>query len=109
MNDTTLWAIFIAVGIGTFLIRLSFIQIHGKGMVQLDKYKKPLHLLAPAVLAALSIPAIVQQNKTEELAASVPALAAAAVTAALAWRFRGIFWPLCLGMITFWSLKYVGL
>ncbi|MCC4262885.1 AzlD domain-containing protein [Oceanimonas baumannii] len=106
MNETTLWIIFIAVGIGTFLIRLSFIQIHGKGMVRLDKYKKVLHLLAPAVLATLSIPAIVQQNKTPELMASLPALAAAAVTAGLAWRFRGVFWPLCLGMLTFWCMRY---
>ncbi|OIN09175.1 AzlD domain-containing protein [Oceanisphaera psychrotolerans] len=109
MNETTLWTIFIAVGIGTFLIRLSFIQLHGKGMIRLDNYKKALHLLAPAVLAALSIPAIVQQNKTPEVMASLPALAAALATAILAWRFRGVFWPLCLGMIIFWSLKYYGL
>lgn len=109
MSEITLWAIFIAVGIGTFLIRLSFIQLHGKGMIRLDSYKKALHLLAPAVLAALSIPAIVQQNKSPDIMASLPALAAALVTAVLAWRFRGVFWPLCLGMVTFWCLKYLNL
>lgn len=109
MNEVTLWAIFIAVGIGTFLIRLSFIQLHGRGMLRLDKYAKALQLLAPAVLAALSIPAILLQNKASDEVASLPPLAAAAVTALLAWRFRGVFWPLSLGMITFWGMSYVGL
>lgn len=106
MDNLTLWLIFIAVGIGTFAIRLSFIQLHGKGSFNVGKYRSVLQLLAPAVLAALSIPAIIFQSKTSLDAVSIAQIVAAAVTAILAWYFRGVFWPLCLGMVTFWMLTF---
>jgi len=106
MDNLTLWLIFIAVGIGTFAIRLSFVHLHGRGSFNIGKHQTALQLLAPAVLAALSIPAIIFQDKTTLDSVSMAQIAAASVTAILAWRFRGVFWPLCIGMVIFWILKF---
>ncbi|WP_116473906.1 AzlD domain-containing protein [Zobellella maritima] len=106
MDNLTLWLIFITVGIGTFAIRLSFIHLHGRENFNIGKHQRVLQLLAPAVLAALSIPAIIFQDKTVLDSVSMAQITAASVTAILAWYFRGVFWPLCMGMVTFWILKF---
>ncbi|ART82674.1 hypothetical protein CBP31_08610 [Oceanisphaera profunda] len=106
MDNLTLWMIFIAVCIGTFAIRLSFVHLHGRGSFNIGKHQTTLQLLAPAVLAALSIPAIIFQDKATLDSVSIAQITAALVTAILAWAFKGVFWPLCLGMITFWIMKF---
>ncbi|MHA6964515.1 AzlD domain-containing protein [Zobellella denitrificans] len=106
MDNTVLWLLFVAIGIGTFAIRLSFIQLHGRRGFNMGRYQKILQLLAPAVLAALSIPAIMFQRNESLGEPSVEQIVAAAVTALLSWYFKGVFWPLLMGMATFWGMRF---
>mgnify|MGYP001388263939 CR=1 FL=1 len=106
MDSTVLWLLFIIIGVGTFAIRLSFIQLHGRGGFDMGKYQKVLHLLAPAVLAALSIPAIIFQYNRGISEVSVEQIVAASVTALLSWYLKGVFWPLLIGMSAFWVMKF---
>ncbi|WMC11667.1 AzlD domain-containing protein [Oceanimonas pelagia] len=106
MNSVELWLLFVGVGIGTFAIRLSFIQLHGSLSFNMAKCQKVFSLLAPAVLAALSVPAIIFQQGNTMATQSGAQLVAAAVTALWAWYSKGVFWPLMAGMGTFWLIKF---
>ena len=46
MDTVTLWLLFFAVGLGTFLVRVSFIELHGATRELLDRSKDILMLLA---------------------------------------------------------------
>lgn len=106
MDNTSLWLLFIGIGIGTFAIRLSFIQLHGRGGFNIGRYQRILQLLAPAVLAALSIPAIIFQRDDVMSELSMVQIVAATVTALLSWHFKGVFWPLLMGMAAFWVMQF---
>lgn len=106
MDNASLWLLFITIGIGTFAIRLSFIQLHGRGGFNMGRYQRILQLLAPAVLAALSIPAIMFQRDDAMGEPSMVQIVAATVTALLSWYFKGVFWPLLMGMATFWVMQF---
>ncbi|OXY82209.1 AzlD domain-containing protein [Oceanimonas doudoroffii] len=106
MSNVELWLLFIGVGIGTFAIRLSFIQLHGSTSFNMAKCQKVFSLLAPAVLAALSVPAIIFQQDNTMGMQSVVQLVAATVTALWAWYSKGVFWPLMAGMGIFWLMKF---
>lgn len=106
MNNTELWLLFIAIGLGTFAIRLSFIQLHGRGSINLAKYQRILQLLAPAVLATLSVPAIIFQRHQTMDGPDPAQIIAATVTALLSWYWKGVFWPLFMGMATFWIIGF---
>ncbi|EXJ12494.1 AzlD domain-containing protein [Nitrincola nitratireducens] len=107
MINASVWYLFIAIGIGTFAIRLSFIQLYGRKGFNINQYERVFLLLAPAVLSALSIPAILSQGSTDLSEISIEKLSAAIVTGLLAWYFKGVFWPLILGMLTFWLIRYL--
>ncbi|MNP43429.1 Branched-chain amino acid transport protein (AzlD) [compost metagenome] len=61
MSDFSMWMIFVAVGLGTFLIRLSFIELYGKLRIPL-LLSQALVYVPASVLAALVLPAIVFSN-----------------------------------------------
>ncbi|MBU2965261.1 AzlD domain-containing protein [Amphritea sp. 2_MG-2023] len=106
-DNLQLWLLFVAVGLGTFLIRLSFIQFHGSAEALIARSKHVLTLLPPAILAALCIPAIVF---TRPLTAYQPDYFQwiAALIAILIARFsRSVFWPVAGGMICLWLLRYL--
>jgi branched-subunit amino acid transport protein len=100
-------AIIFAIGIGTYLIRLSFIGIVGDRTMP-DWALVPLRFVAPAVLAALAAPAVLLHEGSLSLApATNPRAAAALVALLLAWRTRSVAVVIAAGMVTVWALQAI--
>lgn len=106
MDNLTLWMLFFAAGLGTFLVRLSFIQFHGSTEALIQRSKNVLMLLPPAILAALCIPAIVFTRPATEYQIDPVQLMAAAVAILIAKFSRSVFWPVVGGMLCLWLLRF---
>lgn len=103
MDTTTLWLLFLAAGLGTFLIRLSFIEWHGRTRHLLERSRNLLLMLPPAILAALCIPAILFDRPTTEYQLAPEQIAAALVTILIARFSRSVFWSVVGGMLCLWG------
>ncbi|WP_435335637.1 AzlD domain-containing protein [Haloarchaeobius sp. TZWWS8] len=123
--DGTVWTIIVAAGIGTFLIRLSFIFLLGRVDDVPDVVETVLRFVPAAVLAALVVPALVVTSGSVELASEPAELAsalartvgsfelvyepakvvAAAVAAAVAWRTEDVLATISVGMVTLWVVQ----
>ena len=107
MDNLTLWGLFFAVGLGTYLVRLSFIQLHGSTQALLERSKTILMLLPPAILAAICIPAIVFQRPTTEYQLDWIQILAGLVTVLIAHFSRSVFWPVVGGMLCLWLARWL--
>lgn len=97
--------IIFAIGIGTYLLRLSFIGIVGDRVMP-EWALVPLRFVAPAVLAALIAPAVLLNDGALDLSpASNPRAIAALVALLLAWKTRSVPLVIAAGLITVWALQ----
>ena len=97
--------IIFAIGIGTYLVRLSFIGVVGDRVMP-DWALVPLRFVAPAVLAALIAPAVLLSDGALDLApGSNPRAIAALVALLLAWKTRSVPVVIAAGMVTVWALQ----
>ncbi len=100
-------AIVFIIGIGTYLIRLSFVAAVGRKTVP-EWAMVPLQFVAPAVLAALVAPAVLLQNGRFDLAPSTNPRALAALIAILvAWKTKNTALVIIVGMSIVWFLQAV--
>jgi len=100
-------AIIIVIGIGSYLIRLSFIGILGTRTVPAWA-EAPLHYVAPAVFAALVFPAVLLRDGAVELMPSAnPRLLAAALAALTAWLTKSVGAAIVVGLGALWILQAV--
>lgn len=107
MSDFSLWGLFLAVGLGTFAMRLSFVELYGR--LRIPALLRQALLYVPAsVLAALVLPAVVYPSGHSEVALDNPQIPAAIVAALLAWQTRNAALTLAAGMATLWMLKLSG-
>lgn len=99
-----MWGAVIAIGIGTYLTRLSFIGAFGeRGMPAW--LERPLRYVAPAVLGAIVLPAILMPDGVIDFApSSNPRFLSGVIAAAVAIRFRNIAVVIAVGMATLWIL-----
>lgn len=103
MSDARIWAIIIALGIGTYLIRFSFIGAIGDR--RLPPFANRLLRYVPvAVLPALVTPLILAPAATGGQFDPARAIAAAAALAFGAWR-RSVLGAILAGMLAL----YLGL
>ena len=88
----TMWAVVIAAGAATFAMRFSFIALFGRVEIP-PTLERALRYVAPAVLAALTVPAV---------------LAPAAIVGGLAaWRTRSIGAAIVVGLPALWLLQWL--
>jgi branched-subunit amino acid transport protein len=98
-------AIIITIGIGTYLLRLSFIGIVGDRAIP-EWALVPLRFVAPAVLAALIAPAVLLNEGSFDVSpASNPRAVAALVALVLAWKTRSVPVVIAAGLMTVWALQ----
>ncbi|MDR9433640.1 MAG: AzlD domain-containing protein [Spiribacter sp.] len=101
MNDS-LWWVIIAIGVGTYLWRGSFLVFGGRlrlpGLV-----RRALNYVPPAVFAALVLPGILQVQADGHI--DGPKLAAGMLAGLVAWQTKGTIITLAAGMIVLWSLR----
>ncbi len=99
------WLVIVAIGVLTYLIRLSFIGLLGNRAMPLWA-ERPLSYVAPSVLAALTLPAVVVPDNEIDLAPGTnPRVLAAVVAALVAWRFKNMAAVIVVGMTVLWALQ----
>ena len=85
-----MWLAVIIIGVGTYLTRLSFIGAFGERQMP-EWLERPLRYVAPAVLGAIVLPAVVQPDGAFQLLPSInPRALAAVVAAGVAYRWRNV-------------------
>jgi branched-subunit amino acid transport protein len=104
MSQFALWSLFIAIGLGTFLLRLSFIYLFGKVDMP-DWLKRALRYVPVSVLAALVLPALTSPTGTLDLSLGNARLLAGLAGGLVAWKTRNVLWTIAVGMVMLWVLQ----
>lgn len=104
-ESTPIWTIIIAMGIGTFLIRFSFLGLIG------DRDLPPwvlrhLRYTAVAVLPALVAPLVIWPEATDGML-DPARLAAAVATLAIGMITKSVIWAIAAGGSTLFGLLYL--
>ena len=104
-EGTPIWTIIIAMGIGTFLIRFSFLGLIG------DRDLPPwvlrhLRYTAVAVLPALVAPLVIWPEATDGML-DPARLAAAVATLAVGMITKSVIWAIAAGGSTLFGLLYL--
>lgn len=102
-----MWIAVIIIGVGTYLTRLSFIGAFGER--EMPKWmEQPLRFVAPAVMGAIVLPAVVQPDGVLEFLPSVnPRFLAAVIAAAVAYKWRNVSLVIAVGMGSLWILDWL--
>jgi len=108
MSELALWGMFLAVGVGTFLMRLSFVELYGRWRMP-ELLNRALRYVPASVLAALALPAVVYPNGHGEFVLGNPQIPAAILAALIAWKTRNTVLTLAAGMGALWLFKLAGL
>lgn len=102
-----IWITIVAIGIGTYAIRLSFIHLFGR----LDEIPEPvervLRFVPPAILAAFALPAFVTVESSLAATLLDERLLAGFVAGAVAWTTENVLATIATGMGTLWLLRFV--
>ncbi|MBI6855566.1 AzlD domain-containing protein [Pseudomonas lijiangensis] len=107
MSELVLWSIFVAVGVGTFAMRLSFIGLYGRLRIP-PLLQRAMAYIPASVLAALVLPAVMLPGGHGDFTFSNPQIPAAVVATWVAWWSRSTVLTLMAGMGVLWGLKMLG-
>lgn len=102
------WAIFAIAGLGTYLIRASFIVV-GSRVTLPPRVERSLRHVGPAVFAAIVAPPVIGTAGVTGIADRVPEVVATVAAGLVAWRTGRVTWVLAVGMLTLWALRALGL
>lgn len=95
--DPVLWAVIVAMGVGTFAFRFSFLGLSDRLDEVPPLAERALSFVPAAVLAALVLPALLVVDGSVAVAGN-DRLLAGAFGAAVAWRTEDIFWTIVAGV-----------
>jgi branched-subunit amino acid transport protein len=99
-----MWTVVVLAGIGTFAMRFSFIALFGRVSVP-PTVERALKYVAPSVLAAITLPALLAPGGTfDPLNAFVPA---AILGGLAAWKTRSIGAAIVVGLPSLWILQWL--
>ena len=101
MSNSHLWVLFFIIGIGTFLLRLSFIHFLSDRQVP-DLLTRLLRFVPPAALSALILPPIIIQDNTYAVSFFNDRIPAAFVAALVAVLTKNTLFTICSGMSALW-------
>lgn len=104
MSTTGLWLTILAVGVGTFLLRLSFIEMW-KWLRVPPLMMQALNYVPAAVLAALVLPALLRSGGSIDFSFDNLRLYAGLTALAMAWYSRSMLLTLATGMAALWALQ----
>ena len=104
MNVTSTWLLFIAIGLGTFLLRFMFIYLFGK-ITMPDWLARALRFVPAAALAALVFPALTHPAGHLDLSLQNFRLLAGLVGAIVAWKTRNVLLTILVGLVLLWILN----
>ena len=99
-----MWTVVVLAGIGTFEMRFSFIALFGRVSVP-PTVERALKYVAPSVLAAITLPALLAPGGTFD---SFNAFVPAAILGGLAaWKTRSIGAAIVVGLPSLWILQWL--
>ena len=107
MSAASLWLLFLAIGLGTFSMRFSFIYLFGR-ITMPEWLRRALKYVPAAVLAALVFPALTHPAGTLDISLNNLRLLAGLGGAIAAWKTRNVLWTLITGMALLWILQALG-
>lgn len=99
------WTAIVLAGIGTFLMRASFLLVAHRMAEVPEGVRRVLRQIPPAALAALVVPAFLRPDG--ELGLWSPELAAGALAGLVCWRTRSTVATLVVGMGAVFLLRQV--
>lgn len=108
MSEFMIWAVVIVIGVITFLLRLSFIQLQDRVRLP-TMLQRALRYVPAAVLAALVVPALVRPEGFIDLSLGNERLIAGVLAAAVAWWSGNVLLTMAVGMGVLWLLLGLGL
>ena len=101
-----LWLTILASGLVTYLIRLSFIAVHGR-VTMPGWFNRALTFVPVAVLSAIIVPELVMQDGAVNLSPLNARLVAGIVAVFVAWRTKNVMVTIIVGMLLLWGLQYL--
>jgi len=104
MNDVTISVLLIAGGLGTLLLRASFLTLVPGDRLP-NWARRGLRYVPPSVLAALAVPAFVPSAWPPEGPAALVRPLAAIAAVLVAWKSGNIFVTIGTGMGVLWVLN----
>jgi branched-subunit amino acid transport protein len=102
---STVWAAIILAGIGTYLMRASFLLAAHRLANVPESVQRVLRQIPPAALAAIVVPSLLQPEG--ELDLWQPELAAGLLAAFVCWRTKSTAATLLVGMGALYLLRQV--
>lgn len=106
VDMSTYWPIVIALGLGTFLIRFSFILIVDRVTFP-DAVNRMLRFIPASVLTALIVPSVLLARTAGHEFAGWDRTLAALAAVLVAWKTRNIFATIAGGMGVLWLIRAV--
>jgi branched-subunit amino acid transport protein len=106
MDSLNLWLILIVGGLGTYLLRLSFILIFQHFKMP-DFMERILRLVPPAVFSAIVLPELLVRDGSVQFSVSNLRLIAGLLAAVIALKTRNVLVTIASGMVILWLLQFV--
>jgi len=104
MSTASTWLLFLAIGLGTFLLRFLFIYLFGKIEMPVE-LRRALRFVPAAALAALVFPALTHPAGYLDISMQNFRLLAGLGGAVVAWKTRNVLLTILVGMILLWALE----
>jgi branched-subunit amino acid transport protein len=95
------WLLLLAVGVGTYLMRVAFLVSHRAEPPA--AVQRGLPFIGPAVIGAMVVPALVLPGGSMSMQGTLPALVAAAACGLVWWRFASMPLALLAGLLAAWA------
>lgn len=106
VDMNTYWPVALVLGLGTFLIRFSFIIIMDKIAIS-DAVMRLLRFIPASVLTAMIVPSVLLHKSGSMTFAGWERLCAALAAVVVAWRTKNVFATIGTGLLVMWGLKAV--
>lgn len=106
VDPLVLWAIIVAIAVGTFALRLSFIETFSRMGTMPTGAERLLRFVPPAVMAALVTPAVLVADGSLALAPGNDRLIASVLAALVAWRTESVLATIAVGMGAIWTFSF---
>jgi branched-subunit amino acid transport protein len=99
----SIWVMIAVIGVGTFLIRVSFLAVLGRVERVPPLVERILRLIPAAVLAALIVPSLTHPQG--DFDPTTVRMAAGLLAGVTAWKTRNVLATMVVGMGSLWILQ----
>lgn len=106
MSTATIWLLIILIGLGTFLMRFSGIQLLGTRRMPVG-LQRTLRYVPAAVISAIVVPAIIYGGPQPGFTLENIRLLAGIIAAVVAWTTRSVLATLSIGMGSLWLAQWL--